>query len=385
MINRNIAPQQREISKLDFILPEQWKLNNGVKVWGINAGSQELVKIDFIFDAGAWYQPQNLIAGLTNAFMNQGSKHYSAQQIAQLFDSRGAYLQLVADQQYGCVTILTLNKYIDEILEVTADVIQNPIFPEHEIAAQIGKKKQQFTIENNKVKTLTQKKFSQVLFGEKHPYSNTNKLSDYDLLSSDKLKEYHGLNYGSESCKIIVAGQYGSKLKDILNQYFGNSNWTSLSKTDSYFDIKGDIQKVHFVEKSDALQSAIRIGRLVPNRDEADFHGLTILVTLLGGYFGSRLMANIREDNGYTYGIGAGIYSMPNAAYLTISTEVGCDVTKAALKEIYFEIERLQTELVGEDELSVVRNYLLGENLRSFDGVFAMASSLRVLLEAGLG
>lgn len=386
MIDRNIAPPLTAIAQLDYIEPEQWKLSNNVPVWGINAGSQELVKIDFIFDAGAWHQPINLVAGLTNSFLNQGTKNYSAQEIAEIFDFRGAYLQFSTDQQFATVTVLTLNKYIDKILEVTAEVIQQATFPEKELQAQIGQKRQYFIIENNKVKTLAQKRFSQVLFGEHHPYANTNKLKDYDALNRKYFVDFHKKYYQPHNCKIIVAGRYSKEVKNALERNFGSENWKSENEIESrQAQVQSSAVSKYFVEKADALQSAIRIGAIMPNRDHVDFHGLNVLTTILGGYFGSRLMTNVREDKGYTYGIGAGIYTLPHAAFLSISTEVGGDVIQKALKEIYSEIERLQSELVGEDELEIVRNYLLGENLRNFDGVFAMSYSLRTLLDAGLG
>lgn len=385
-MNRKNAPKINPIGNVDFLLPEKWKLSNGVEVWELNAGSQELVKIDFIFEAGTFFQTQNLVAGLTNAFLNQGSKNYSAQDIAEAFDFRGAYLQLSADQHFGTVSVLTLNKYIEEILKVTADVILHPIFPEKELATQIKKKKQQFVIENSKVKTLAQKKYSQVVFGEKHGYSNTNRFEDYDLLRQEMLKSFHQKFYGANNCKVLLAGKTSAKIRDLLETYFGENNWPKQAAINEHINvqIESSMKRSFFVEKADALQSAIRMGSLMPNRNHSDFHGLNVLTTLLGGYFGSRLMANIREDKGYTYGVGAYIYSLPEAAYLSISTEVGTEVTQQALHEIYREIEILQNELVAENELEIVRNYLLGENLRSFDGVFAMSSSLRTLIEMGL-
>lgn len=385
MIDRKIEPTISDIDTINYLLPEKWELSNGIKVWGINGGSQELVKIDFIFDAGTWYQPANLIAGLTNAFMNQGTKKYSAQKIAEIFDYRGAYLNLNADQQFGSVTILTLNKYVEEIMEVTSDVIRNPAFPKKEIKTQIAKKRQQFIIENNKVKMLAQKRFSQVLFGEHHAYANTNTIADYEGLSRDQFVDFHRKHYSANHCRIIVAGLYSDELKAKLDYHFGQNEWLSDEVAEKrVHHIEPDKDRGHIVPKIDALQSAIRIGRLFPNRNEPDFFGLNVLVTLLGGYFGSRLMSNIREEKGYTYGIGAGIFSFTNAAFLSISTEVGVDVCTSALNEIYYEIERLQNELVEPEELNAVRNFLLGETLRSFDGVFAMSNSLRTLVEADL-
>jgi zinc protease len=383
MLNRKKSPEVKEISKISYLLPEKWNLSNGATVWGLKAGSQELVKIDFIFNAGSWYQNENLVAGLANAFMNQGSKNYTAQQIAETFDFRGAYLQLNADQQFGFVSVLALNKYLDEILKVTADVIKNPIFPEKEVTVQIANRKQQFIIENSKVKTLAHKKFSQVLFGDKHPYANTNIVEDFDRLTPEKLARFHLENYCLNKSIILVAGNYDEEIKILLERYFGDIQPEEKRKETKFVAESSNVRK-HFVEKADAVQSAVRIGKTIINRDHPDFHGLTILTTLLGGYFGSRLMTNIREEKGYTYGIGASIVTFPHTAYFSVMTEVGADICSKAVDEIYFELRRLESEPVGAEELDLVRNYLLGEMLRNFDGVFAISNSLKILLEAGL-
>lgn len=380
MINRNIAPPVKSISDINFIQPEEWSLHNGAKVWGIKAGSQDMVIIDFVFNAGSWFQKSNLIAGLTNAFLNQGTKNYTAQQIAETFDFRGAYLQLSVDQNYGYVSVITLNKYLEDILRVTADVIKNPTFPDAELKSQIAKKKQWFIIENNKVKVIAQKKFSQIMFGNDNPYANTNKASDYDSLSRDLFVDFHKENYNLANCKIIVSGSYSDKTKLLLEKYFGDTCSDNVIQSIAEFSINPDKTRTHFVEKKDALQSAVRVGRLTINRDHPDFHGLNILVTILGGYFGSRLMSNIREDKGYTYGIGSTIITFPNAAYFLVATETGNEFCRAALNEIYFEMEKLQNELVGEEELDTVKNYLLGETLRSIDGVFALSGTFKSML-----
>lgn len=382
-LNRKSAPIINPISTIPFILPEKWNLSNGIPVWSLKAGSQELVKIDFIFDAGSWYQSQNLVAGLSNAFLNQGSTKYTAQEIAEVFDSRGAYLQLSADQQFGNVSILTLTKYLNDILNVTADIIKHPTFPEKEVATHIAKRKQQFIVENNKVKTLALKKFTQVLFGKGHPYANTNTINDFDKLTREDVRLFHSENYRFNRCKIVVAGNFDNSLNSLLDAYFGD-HFNDGDTIQPAHKPQPAVEKQHFIKKDDAVQSAVRIGKQLVNRDHPDFHGLSILTTILGGYFGSRLMANIREEKGYTYGIGATIVTFQHASYITISTEVGTDVCKQAVAEIYSEIEKLIHEPVQAEELDVVKNYLMGDMLRNFDGVFALSGSLRTLVESAL-
>ena len=138
------------------------------------------------------------------------------------------------------------------------------------------------------------------------------------------------------------------------------------------------------VEKKDAVQSAINIGKTVISRTHNDYFGLRVLLTVLGGYFGSRLMKNIREDKGYTYGISAQLISLEKEGYISISSEVGADVCKKAIKEVYKEIDRLSQEPVSKAELSLVRNYILGNWLRMFDGPLAIANSYRVLIDNDL-
>jgi predicted Zn-dependent peptidase len=143
-------------------------------------------------------------------------------------------------------------------------------------------------------------------------------------------------------------------------------------------------EKSVFLHKEGALQSAIRIGRRIITRSHPDYPGLSVLNTLLGGYFGSRLMSNIREDKGYTYGIGSAVVSLSAAGYFFISTEVGADVTSAALDEIYKEVELLRREAVDQEELAMVRNYMMGSFLKGIDGPFALIDRFKTIHLSGL-
>jgi predicted Zn-dependent peptidase len=122
----------------------------------------------------------------------------------------------------------------------------------------------------------------------------------------------------------------------------------------------------------------------MPTKTHKDFHSLTVLNTILGGYFGSRLMTNIREDKGYTYGIGSGMIPLKKAGYFFISTEVGVEVCNKAIDEIYIEINRLRNESISEKELILVKNYMIGSFLRSIDGPFALANRFKSIMEYDL-
>jgi predicted Zn-dependent peptidase len=148
--------------------------------------------------------------------------------------------------------------------------------------------------------------------------------------------------------------------------------------------LKGDRRKKVHIEKKGTVQSAISIGSSTINKRHIDYHGLKILNTILGGYFGSRLMKNIREDKGFTYGINSSVSSLDLSGYKVISTEVGQKNLQRTIDEIYNEISLLQSVPVEKDELDIVRNYMSGEMVRMFDGPFALAESFKSVWEFGL-
>jgi predicted Zn-dependent peptidase len=181
-----------------------------------------------------------------------------------------------------------------------------------------------------------------------------------------------------------MAGKIPPEMIPLLNATFGTlTSSDSPGPTAIPVPEAGKPGKI-FIAKKDALQTAIRIGSTTINKKNTDYHGLKILDTILGGYFGSRLMKNIREDKGYTYGINSSVVSFNHAAYKVIGTEVGIKHTNDTIKEIFTEIKRLQNERVDNEELVLVKNYMLGEMIRMFDGPFATADSFRSVWEFGL-
>lgn len=379
MLNRKIPPTINPIEHIEYMKAEKRSLSNGIPVYFVNAGSQDVVKIDFIFDAGTWFQPFNLVASMCNSMLEEGSAGFSAAEIAEKFDFYGSYVQLMADQNYGYFNIVSLGKHLPSILELTENMIKHSVFPEYELRVLIDKNKQKFLLENEKVRTLCQKKFTQVLFGNDHPYSITNKLEDFDRISREVLLQFYRSQYHSGNCRIILAGKVDESVLNLLETHFGDNDWLHDLTSGPNYEICPDPVKHHQVEKPNGIQSAIRIGRFWVPKSHPDYHALSVLVTILGGYFGSRLMANIREEKGYTYGIGSFVLSLKHVSYLVISTEVGNEYVGPTLKEIAIEMKKLQTEPVPENELETVKSYLLGEFLRDFDGPFALAGSFKAI------
>jgi zinc protease len=199
------------------------------------------------------------------------------------------------------------------------------------------------------------------------------------LIHRQDLLEYFKSAYKPENCTIFAAGKFDDDAFKQLNLNFGGSWGESTPSKLNVFNFKLNDRKHIFIDRPDAVQSAIRMGRLAINRSHPDFPGFQVLNTLLGGYFGSRLMANIREDKGYTYGIGSAVVSLRDAGYFFIATEVGAEVCNDAINEITLEIELLKNQLVETQELDLVRNYMLGAMLGSLENAFSHADKFKNL------
>jgi predicted Zn-dependent peptidase len=385
ILNRKQAPAFKTIDRVKVIPAKTQSLDNGIQLFSVSAGSQEICKIEFLFRAGMYYQPSTLIASSSNALLECGTRSFSANELSDGIDFYGSYLELAVEQDFASVTLFTLNKYIKESLVFFEDMLKYPTFPEDEFKIHIANKKQRHIINSQKVSVLARRKFAELLYGPAHPYGLMVKDQDFDTLDLNAVKSFFATHYSSGNCTIIASGLLPENLRDTLNEKFGKDTWGTVTplKTPKV-EFKKPAQNKHYVAKEGAIQSAIRVGRLLFNKTHPDYFKFQMLNNILGGYFGSRLMANIREDKGYTYGIGSGLSNLVHAGSFFISTEVGADVTDKALEEIYKEIKLLRDELVDVNELETVRNYILGHFLRSVDGPFSLADKFKSIWEYGL-
>lgn len=385
MLNRSEAPAFKTIDKIDVIKANHSKLQNGIDFYSLSAGSQEIVKLEFVFRAGMYHQPATLVASTTNTMLESGTRSFTADQLSDGIDFFGSFLELQVEQDFAIVTIFSLNKYLDESLKFIEEILKYPVFPEHEFNVHIANKKQKHAINSQKVSVLARRKFTELLFGSTHPYGRDVRESDFERINIDELKNFFTSHYNSLNCTIFASGNLPKNILEVLNKHFGDGSWggNSLAVNSNVKLATTDIQK-HFIHREDAIQSAIRVGRILFNKTHPDYFKFQVLNTILGGYFGSRLMANIREDKGYTYGIGSGLSNLVHNGYFFISTEVGADVTNQTLGEIYKEIKMLREKPVDVTELETVRNYILGNFLRSVDGPFALADKFKSIWEFGL-
>jgi zinc protease len=367
-------------------IPEaaKFELDNKVCTYMIEAGTEDIVRIEFNFLAGQIMENIPMVASTTNAMLLEGSQNYNAESINRTIDKYGAFPNLSYDKDSAGFIIFTLNKHIEKILDLCREILFRPVFPEDELITLLKYRLQRYQVNRQRVSVLSSDHFFQSIFGNDHPYGKYILPENFAEISRPMLQEFHTKHYNTSSLNIIVSGKLPPELAPLLNKFFGDIPEDKNKNQFSQEIIKGGDTKKIFIEKSDVIQSAIRIGSQTINKRNPDYPGLKVVDTILGGYFGSRLMKNIREDKGYTYGINSSVNSLLYSGFKIISTEVGVEYAEKTKEEIYREIKLLQTQPVTREELEIAKCFMSGEMIRMFDGPFALAESFKSVLDFGL-
>lgn len=344
--------------------------DNGVQIYMLPTPDFEVVRFSFVFRAGTSVQHKPFAASAAANMLGEGSRGMSAQQIAEQLDFYGSYFDVNIDRDYAYISFCSLRKFFMPTLEVAREIILNPAFPEHEFAVYCSKRKQNLAIERRKVDMQSRELFATALFGAEHPYGISSPESLYDELTREDLVDLYNKLYTADNCFVVCSGLLDDEVMSHIKAMAealpaGEKIDVNLPATNTTHQLRRNIDT--------ALQSSVRVGRLLFPRTHPDFVGMQVVAAVLGGYFGSRLMQNLREEHGYTYGVMAAMVNFDKEGYLAIATQVAREVREDVLREIYFEIERLRTELVNEEELQMVKNVMVGEILRILDGPFGIA------------
>ncbi len=383
-VKRNIPPNIWGVERVEYIAPDRLQLQNGAELFTLSIGDQEVVKIDFSFEAGCWYGKSRLDSTMAAAMLQEGTFHHTAIEIANTFDFYGA--QFSSGSSYDCnyISLLSLKKHLPNLLPLVSEIIRESSFPVEEFEILKQKRKQRAIVDEGRVSMIAQRSFLRNLFGDEHPYSPVADISAYDSISLDDSKSHYLNFYRPERVTILASGFVDDEVIHLIEANF-SANWGNEVSENPIkeFKPKPALREI-FIEKADATQNAIAIGKLFPTLNHPDFPGLRLLCTILGGYFGSRLMTNLREEKGYTYSIQASPITFKHNGVFLVFAEVKTDKTEETVKEIFVEIERLRIELITEEELVPIQNYMLGRILEDFDGPFARAQTFATLREVNL-
>lgn len=386
-LNRTRAPFYKDATAFNLTLKpyEKYTLDNGVDVYAVNAGTQEVLSLELVFKAGNWYEQQNNVAAATNFLIKNGTTGSNAFELNEHFDYYGSHLSRGCYNETANIVLHCIDRHFSKHLPVIAEMITDAIYPQHELDIYKQNMQQRLSVSLKKSDFVAGRLIDEYVFGRKHPYGVYSNKEDYDALQQQQLLDYYKQYYTNGHCTIFAAGLLPAGFVQQLNATIGRLPLNQKEIPAVIHTVTPAAEKKYRITNDvNGVQGSVRIAREFPNRHHPDFQPVQVLNSLFGGFFGSRLMSNIREDKGYTYGIHSYILNHISTTAWMVSTEAGRDVCEATIKEVYNEMEDLRNEPVEEEELQLVKNYLIGTILGDLDGPFHIIGRWKNLILNGL-
>ncbi|MBC6612600.1 insulinase family protein [Hymenobacter sp. BT507] len=380
MLDRTVAPPVQPLASVTLPAADVLSLPNGARLHVLRNSAQPVVRLQIVFPAGKWYESGPSVSLLTARMLLEGTHTRTARQIADTVAFYGASLECEQGFDRATLTLYCLTRHLEQLLPLILDVATEAVFPEPEFDLLKTRTIQNVRIERQKNNYLASERFSRNLYGPTYPYGVTFEEELFQKIPVEAVRTFYQSAYRMSAAELFVCGDIDSAQQQLIANLFGQIQ----AQTDAPIvitplsPVSAPLQDQVVV--ADSLQSSLRIGRLWVAPTHPDYHPLQVLVKVLGGYFGSRLMKNIREDKGFTYGIHASVSLREHATSLVIGTDVNAASTEAAMKEIRYELTQLQQDLIPEEELQTVKNYMLGKFANELSTVFEQCDKYKSLV-----
>jgi predicted Zn-dependent peptidase len=380
MLDRKTPPSFKPITKVNIPQIASETLSNGRKVYFRNDHAVEVFKIELVIQSGSWFTDQYNLIGLTLKMLNEGTTNKNAHELAEALDFIGSFSEFSPGFDQSSLSFYGLSKFFDKNVDLLAEIISSPRFDEAQFESLKKKEIQKLELNFEKGSYLSSVGLRAQLYSAAHPYGRQNTVSEIKAVSLDQVKGFFNSNFSDFD--VFVTGKLPEDFLHILQAKFGESEIKRV--TSHAINIASSAQKLIEVRKPTFIQSSIKVGKRLFNRTHPDYMKFTVSNELLGGFFGSRLMKNIREDKGFTYGIYSHLYSLNQDGYFNIGTEVNGENEQATLDEIFKDISKLQNEMVGSEELETVKNYMAGSFAGSLSSPFAIMDKFKAVHYQGM-
>lgn len=371
------GPGYKKVTAIKIPNHDVITLPNGVKLITINQGTQEIIKLDIIWRGGRLHETKKLTSKFASSMMREGSQSYSSIQIAEEIDFYGGILRSASNLDFNYLSLSMLTKHFGALLPVVCEIVWQPVFDADELEKQKKTNIQKLAQDIAKNDLLSYRIFTEALYGTDDAYGyNTEEHFIADIQRAD-LVDFYERSFGTDNCFIVLAGRYEQREIDLIAQHFGSIAKATkpLSYTNGHIAPATTIR----MESKNEMQCSIKMGRRMFGRHHEDYAGFLVLNTILGGYFGSRLMSRVREDLGLTYNIFSLLDYMIYDGYFYIGTEVSPENVDKTMEEISHQIDELCTTKVKLKELEMVKNYLMGNMLNLIDGPLNTSNLIKSL------
>lgn len=371
-LNRKQTPATKDFRQL--IIPQTRKLllDNGIPLIVLDSGSQEVNRLSFIWDGGICETAYPSTASLAVSLMREGTNRHSGAEISEIFEFNGAWIKSAVHSHHSSIVAYSLNSKTDQVFPILSETICEPVFPERETVVIRDKMVRKAELDNEKVDFHSALANRKQVMGEKHPLAQSDTPEIIQNITPSDLKQFHDYVFSPSTCSIYLSGRITPQVEDAVNRNFGF--WKAESggcKPNFVPFIQSDNHTV-LVKRKGSLQSAVRMAIPTIGRQNKDYIALRIAVTALGGFFGSRLMSNIREDKGYTYGISASLLGYSEGGVISIGSQCDNKYVDVLTTEVRKEVGRMTSDGLSDEELSRLKKYMVSQLAATLDSPFSI-------------
>ncbi|MEO5500669.1 MAG: pitrilysin family protein [Ginsengibacter sp.] len=385
MTDRITAPVIVEAVDIDLkLLPvDKFKLRNRVQLYYLKAVADEVVNIEWVFNAGNLYETKEDVSLAMCNLIKSGTSTMNAFELTEKIEYYGAFFHAAYGHEVVTLTLSCLSRHLNKLLPIIREIITDSIFKEEEVEIYKQNSLQSLAVNQEKCDYVANNLVQEMVFGPHHPYARSQTESNIKALTRNDILSFFKKYVASGYCRIFAAGKLPADFLGQMDSLFGDLSFNAEFQVPSILVNVTSEKKISRIIDDNGVQGSVRLGRLFPGYNHPDYKKVIVLNTLFGGYFGSRLMNNIREDKGYTYGISSYVQSYRDAGAWFISTEAGREVCGPTVVEVYKEMEDLCNEVVSPEELSLVKNYIIGIYLSQIDGPFKIMDRWKSLILKG--
>lgn len=375
---------------LDSLAPRTVPLADGRDLQLFVSEASSLVKLDLTFEAGSRYQWLKSQAHAASQLVGEATALHEEAWVAEFLDFRGITLERSADVCTATLSFYFLRRYAAELLPVLREMVARPRITPSLFDAYVRRRRHQLLTSAQKTSAVARNHFYSHLYGPDHPLGTYATAEDLDALHLDDVVAFVARHYRLAEASIVLSGSVDDELVALVDSSLASPEPSRpvampALPPSGLAEAAAAPGRWHVAVPS-AVQATIRVGRVLPYTwDDPAYARFMVLNTVLGGYFGSRLMSNLREEKGYTYGIYSQTQIFRGQIVFFITADVSAEAAEAACGEILSEMHRLSKEPVGEAELERVCNFMMGDFIRSIDGVLEIAERYRHMRATAVG
>lgn len=386
VLDRTVAPLSYSIEDFSLPQPIEYKLKNNCKVFSIPNNAQPIIHFSLSIKGGKLLEKEQGAAALTAKLVGEGIKGMDSIALHQKLESLGAIISTTSDIDSFTINGHCLKRYFSQVIELVRKYLTESTFSDEDFQHILKVMLQQQQLNEEKTSYLATKLFRENFYGDQHPYGKSLSSEALKNFQISAVEKYYHESVVGLPFTLFISGDITEVEISEINENLGD------------LDVRGDalITYPDFVckissqnlniykEKEDAVQTSIRIGCPTFTLPNKDLEAFTILNEILGGYFGSRLMKNVREEKGLTYGIHSSFRNEINQGYFLIATDLKKESKNLALDEIYKEINILTDEKVIDEELETVKNYITGNFVMSINSNLSLLEVTKSLYKKAL-